>query len=509
MAKLTPKELKSQSTAYWYFRPFWTDCLNLYEPLPSTLAGYLRKYEKEDEIEFANRCSSLAQINMIYLIVEATISMMFSTNIQIKSKKHQDAVDLFVNNCTPQGDKLVDFLREQLAPSAFTYGFTDVVVDKPDDAADKLSVEQAKARGLAPYVYLIPPLNRYNWSVDPNGNFDMYRSEDVLNTEIQGDMNLGGSATEKKEYQVWTTQVVDRYDSAGNQTSSKPNPYGYIPIVTCAPVSRSLRYPNERLGRALIQDVIPLQKLIINIMSLIYDFHESSNFPLRVLKQDTTQGDEPPTAEEIEEQGNKRGLIVRGAQSDYNIISPNPSGVNAMLDYLQQLIERCYQQVMMPSDSNMNKTHTSGNSIRSNMAVLFNKLTTYTRRMERTTKEIVDMALRVQGLDPIEADVRVTWDTNFSYESFTNAQQQLSLVIQNLGDKSPTAVAEFSKKVMSPQLFGSPQLEKVISELDEWSKKPIPVVDSASPDTQPKTVQQESTQLNASDKVSASVEDGD
>jgi hypothetical protein len=509
MAKLSNSQVKSQSVAYWYFRPFWTDCLNLYEPMPSSLAMYLRKYEKEEDIEFANRCSSLAQINMIYLIVEATISMIFSTNIDIKSKQHQDVVDAFVKNCTPQGDRLTDFLREQLAPSAFAYGLTDIVVDMPEDKADKLSVQQAKAKKLAPYCYLIPPLNRYNWSVDSNGHFDMYRSEDILNTEIQGNLQLAGSATERKEYQVWTTDTVERYDSDGNQTSSKPNPYGFIPIVTCAPVSKSLRYPNERLGRSLIQDVIPLQKLIINVMSLIYDFHESSNFPFRVLKQDTTNGDEPPTEEEISEQGNKRGFILRGEGSDYKIVSPDPAGVNAMLEYLQQLIERCYQQVMMPSDANVNKTHQSGNSIRSNMAVLFNKLTTYTRRMEKTVKEIVDMALRVQGIDPVEADVRVDWDTNFSYESFTNAQQQLSMVIQNLSDISPTAVAEFCKKVMGPQMFGSPMLEKVYKEFDAYAKKPIPVQNAADdPDTKPQTVQQETTQINAAEKVSRSVEDG-
>jgi hypothetical protein len=511
MATLNPSELKQQSTAYWYYRPFWTDCLNLYEPLPDTLQAYLRRYEKEEDNEFANRCASLAQINMVYLIVESTLSMLCSTKLEIKSQQHQDKVDSFCNCCTPQGDSIADFVREQLGPTAFVYGLADVVIDMPEQKDDKLSVEQARARGLQPYAYVVPPINRYNWAVDSNGNFSMYRSEDILNTQIQGNLQLGGSASEQKEYQVWTLETVERYDSYGNMVSTKKNPYGFIPITTCAPVSRSMRFPNERLGRSLVQDILPLQRQIINVMSLIYDYHESANFPYRILKQDTSDGEEPPTQEEIMEQGNKRGLLIRGANSDYFLAQPNPAGVTAMIDYLQQLVERCYQQVLMPSDATTNKTHQSGNSIRSNMAALYNKLTTYTKRLEKTVKEIVEMALRVQGIDPFEAQIKVSWDTNFAFESFTNSQQQLSLVIQNLSDKSPTSVAEFAKKVMSPQFYGSTVMDKVLNELDKWAAKPVPdpLMEGNTPDTTPKTAQQQNTQLTASEKISEDEEGGD
>jgi len=508
--RLTPKKLKAESVAYYYFKPFWTDCLNLCEPLPDTIRQYLTRFKKEDPLEFAARARHCDQINMISLIIEATISMLFSTNIDISAAKNQDKVDAFVNCCNMQGDPLIDFIREDLAPSALTYGLSDIVVDMPAEPNDKLSVEQAKARGLMPYCYIIPPLNRFNWSVDANGNYTEYRSEDILNEQIQSQLNLQNGADEDRQFNVWTMDTVEKYSKNGTLLESKPNPYGFIPIVTCAPVGKSIRYPNDRLGRSLVQDILPIQRRIINLMSLIWDFHQNANFPYRILKQDTTEN-EPPTEGELAEGGTSRGLIIRGVGSDYKIVSPDSAGVESMMCYLRTLIEFCYQQMSMPSDSNTNKTHQTGETIRSNQSVLFNKLTTYTRRMEKTVKEIVDMALRVQGIDPIESDVKVTWDTNFSYESFTNAQEQLSLVIQNLADKSPTAVAAFAKKVMSPQLFGSGAMEKAETELDKWAAKPIPDPmtagdDPNNPDVKPKTTQQESTQIAAADKISQDAE---
>ena len=153
--RLTKKNLKSESVAYYYYKPFWTDCLDLYEPLPTTLQRFLTKYAKEDLSEFAARCNHVAQLNMVYLIVEAPMSMMFSTNVDISAEKHGDKVNAFVNCATLQGQSLIEYLREDLVPGGFVYGLTDAVVDMPKEANDVLSVEQARTRGLVPYCYSI------------------------------------------------------------------------------------------------------------------------------------------------------------------------------------------------------------------------------------------------------------------------------------------------------------------------------------------------------------------
>jgi len=463
----------THAVAYWYFRDMWIDALNLYEPLPTTLPLYLKKYEKEDKEEFASRARSLAQVNILYLVIEATISMLFSTNIDIKCDKFQEEIFDFVDNCNQHGDTLIEFAREQIAPSSFVYGSSDIVIDMPEKGQDVLTIDRQKAFGIKPYCYIIPPLNRPNWRINNFGDYTEYFSQDILNTQIQGNLQLNSSPESKKEYTHWTLDKVSKYDSNGQFVDDKKNPYGFIPIITCMPVAKSMRYPNERIGRSLVQDIIPLQKLILNVMSLIYDFHENVNFPERIWKQDTENGEEPPTEGELSEGGNKRGKIMRGKDSDYFLVEPDVKGVESMVCYLNQLIERCYQTLSMPSDANINKTHQTGDTIRSNQAVLFNRLSVYCKNFCKTIKEIIEMMLRVIGKSEeeiVDAKICIDWSTNFSYESFVNALEQLSVLKQTMADMCPLAVAEFAKKTLAPQFYGSDShiMNDIEQKLDDW-----------------------------------------
>jgi hypothetical protein len=503
------KTLNDYSVAYYHMRPFWTDCLNLKEPLPwaNGIPGifqYLNRYAKEDDGEYNERIKRLSQVNFVDLSVDSYIAMLFSTTVEFKAKKHQDRVDSFVNNCNQQGDTLLEFFSELAAPASLTFGVVDVFVDTPAASKEIVSVEQQQAAGINdPYVFMVMPLNRVRWRLDDAGKYVEYQSIDVINTQINGTMGI----SDGQQYTNWTNDSVTVYDNKGDVVGeSKVNPYGFIPAVTVIP-RPSMRYFRDKIGISLVQDVIPQQKQVINLISLIMDWMENANFLTRVLIQDTDNGDEPPTEGELAEGGNKRGVIIRGKGSKYQLISPDAAGVEAMCRFLSETVERIYQSLSMPSDANLNKTHQTGQTIRSNQAVLFNKLSKITKHFEKALKQIIDMALRVQGIDPEEAGVSVQWDRNFSYEAFITSLEQLSMLKQTVTDISPTLVSEYMKAVAAPQMYASGKMPTIEAEADRWAKKSLAEGEAVDPnDPKPPTLEAQNQQVNAADRIAKSDE---
>jgi hypothetical protein len=275
--------------------------------------------------------------------------------------------------------------------------------------------------------------------------------------------------TDKQQFTQWTPDTVTRLDGEGKLVGEiAPNPYGFIPAVSVMPIS-SKRFYSDRIGISLVKDVLPLQVVALNLISLILDFHEAVNFGQRVIVQDTSNGDEPPEEGELKEMGNKRGLILRGKDSKFSIETPDAAGVESMRGFLCEMIDRAYQSVLIPSDSNLNKTHQSAQTIRSNLSQLYNRLASISKHYEKATKQLIEMALRVQGIDPAEANVSVSWDTNFSYEAFINAVQELQALRQAVGDISPTAIKEMAKLVVGPRLYTTGKMDAIIAEIDAFS----------------------------------------
>jgi hypothetical protein len=504
-ARKEGRDVKTFASNYLQMKQFWTDALELKEPLPSgnstTIARYLRKYAKEDDVEFAERVKRLAQVNFVDLIIDTYNSMLFSTNVQIKSVNFQDEVNKFVQSCNSQGDTLLSYFAEVIAPSVFTYGVCDVFVDLPSTADPVASAQQQKDAGLnTPYCYVIPPLNRVFWALDEQGKYSEYQSWDVIDTEI----DLSWQVKDDTQFSIWTADTVTRYNGKNEVVEQVTNPFGFIPAVTV--VSRySMRYQKDKMGLSLIQDIVPLQKLVINLISLILDYHENANFATRVLIQDTDNGDEAPTSGEMAELGNKRGIKLQGKGSRLVTDIPPSEGVESMRQFLAEVIDRIYQSVSITSDSNVNKTHQTQGSIRSNQAVLFNKLSKITKHFERAMKSIIEMALKVQGINPVDAGVTVQWDTNFSYESFINSLENLALMKSTVADISPTAVSEYTKSVVSPQLYNSPKLDQIEQEINDW--KPAVVAPTKSGIQQPggpnaaANIEQINQNVNAVEKI--------
>lgn len=452
---------KSYAVAYWNMKPFWTDCINLKEPLSTTLPFYLNKYSKEDNKEYSDRVKRLAQVNFIDLVIDAYCSMLFSTDVRITAKNNQDAVDAFVENCNLQGDSLKEYCREIIAPSAFLYGVTDVVVEM-DNAEIR-----TKADETTPYCYIIPPLNRVNWTLSDAKQFTSYRSVDTVNTE-----NTAMGTRDPQQFREWSLLEYTTFDQNGDNVVKKPNPFkddrgGFIPIVSVIPLP-SMRFYSDRMGQSLVQNTVGFQKMVINLISLIFDFHEQVNYALRVINVDPNMGEVPDESEDLEG-GNRRTISLLGA--DMKLLTPDPRGVESMAAFLGTIIELVYQDVRISSDANVNKTHQSTGTIRGNMAPLYNRMTRISKHFEKAYKQIIEMALKVQGIDPVKAGVKVQWGTNFSFESFANAIEELTSLRAVLSDISPTAIGEMSKKTIQPALYNSDQLEVIDKEIDDWVVK--------------------------------------
>ncbi len=469
-------DTNKHNQAYFQMRASWTDALALYEPLPNTLAAYLFRYKSETDKEFGERLKRLAQVNFVEYVISHWVSMLFSTNPNVScDDKYKDRVNAFYNDCNGGGDTLHEYMRDMGAPTSFLYGNVDFVVDAPEakPIAGEITELDAEMQGLRnPYTYIIPPLNRMRWvTEDFNKQYKEYVSYDVVDTQVAAQMGKNDG----KQYQEWTNDTVCKYDDAGNVQTQKPNPFGFIPIVPVL-YRNSLRFHNDNLGVSLVKDVVPLQKLIINLISLIFDYHEQSNFTHRVIIQDTADGnaDNAPSQEEGEAMSNHRVSMLFGANSDLKLLTPDPKGVESMQNLLQKLVDLLFLSCGLGSDYGQNKTHQSEATVRANNTGIFNKLNLMARNYEKSYKKILETGLRVSGATPAEvkeANITVTWDTNFSYEPFLNAVDELTAFKDVVNDISKSAVAELSKKVISVKLGTSGKWKEIEAEVDNWAQE--------------------------------------
>ena len=476
-------DVNNYSVAYWRMRPQWQDSINLYEPLPGGLSQYLFRYKSEDDAEFAERLKRLAQVNFVEYVINHWCSMLFSTNPKIScSDSAKEDVDSFVNNCNGQGDTLHEYTRDMIAPSSFLYGIVDVVVDLPEAGNGFVTMADEGDMGLrSPYIYIIPPLNRMSWALDNAKNYIKYCSYDIVNSQISAGMAI----KDAKQYQEWTPDTVEQYDDAGNSLGVKDNPYGFVPIVSVLH-KNSQRFFSDKIGISLIKDVVPLQKLIINLVSLIFDYHEQTNFTHRVIIQDMDNGadEEAPTQAEALAMSAHRVTRLPGKGSRLDLLTPDPAGVESMHNLLSKMVELLFLSCGLASDYGQNKTHQSEATVRANNTGVFNRLGVMARQFEKADKKIIETALRVQGYDDadiVEAAVTVEWDTNFSYAPFMNAIEELTALKAVIGDISTTAIKEFAKATIAPKLGTSKDWDTITEEIEAYDGPAAPVAPFAAP----------------------------
>lgn len=462
-------------------RPKWEAALDLYEPVytggnsqtsPSSLAAYLTRHPKEDDDEFARRSQRVFQINGLKMVLGSLASMLFSTDVRITSDNLKDQVDKFVGNCNLRGDNLMDFYREQVFPQAGLNGAVDIFVDLPPSDDQVTSLKQQQDQGLTdPYCYLVPPLNRVRWQINEADEYTYYQSMDKIDSEITPQFQI----THQEQYQCWQLDQITTFDKSGKVIGQKKNPYNFIPAVTVIPM-QSVRFYKDKIGDPLVDGLVEIQREILNTLSLISDYHASINFAQFTIIQDTETAD-VPTEGELQEMGTHRGMMLKGKDTKAMILTPNPDGVKAMQDYVDQLLDKMFQLSLIPIDSNNIKTHTSAGTIRSNLASLYNRLTIIARHLEKSMKQVVEMALRVQGISAADvraANVKVEWDVNFSYEAFINSIEQLAALKAAAADIAPTAIKEYTKKVVGSELYGSGKLDQINKEIDQWKPQIAP-----------------------------------
>ncbi len=460
------------NVAYYQLKPKWTDLLNLYEPTPGQIGSFLRSHPSEDPDEFAVRAQSACQINAIKVIVEFYKSMLFSGDPRITSTKYQTQVQAIEKKATLQGDSLKDFLADNVFPMGALYGVVDVFCDVPNIMAVSLADQIAK--GVMPYLFTIQPLNRVRWSMEDDGTYSFYQSEDIIDTEIASQFDL----RDRTQYQQWTPDVMRLVSKNGQVLAEVPNPFGLIPAVPFIPLN-SLRFADDALGVSLVDEQLDLQRELLNTLSLIADFHRSINFAMFTVTQDVDDGEEPAQEGELDEMGNNRAMMLKGKGSRAEFVSPSAEGVRSMYEYVDRLVTWMFQLALVPMSASDIKTHTSANTIRSNLSQLYNRLTKYSRSLEKATKRIIELSLKVQGIDPADAGVQVQWNTNFSYESFANAIEQIAAFRDAVGDMSETAVKQLVIKMVQGELYSSGKMDTIESEINAWKQQPPP---AAQPD---------------------------
>lgn len=467
--KIEPKALSGYSQIYWLRRQEWIDALNLYEPVPFVLGTYLRRNKKEDNAEYGARLSKLCQINYVYNAVDFYRSMLWSTSVEITAEGPLKAsVDAFVKKCNRRGEDFRTFMRERATPLQLLFGSCDIFCDLPrvSESEAPISLWEQQQRGLdLPYCYAVPPLNRLQWVNDEAGNFSFYKSMDVIDKQIGPALDIG----QLHQYNLWTVEEVYKYDQDGNQVSVVANPYGFIPVTTIAPLG-SIRFQDKELGVSIVQDLVPLQVNLLNALSEMFDFHHFANFPQLVINRDTTVPT-PPMGEEGEsiEVGMHRLLELLGKDSDAKWISPDAQAILAKQAFIfESIVPEIYCTMLIPPAQI--KTHTSENTIRTNLQQLYTRLTAMAQHLAVGMKRVIETALKVQGYssEQIEdASVEVAFNTNWSFEAFMDSVQELEQTRKTIGDLTKTAIKEMAKRVVNSKLYNSAQIQQIHKEIDE------------------------------------------
>lgn len=464
--------LNKHNVAYRKLQLQHKDASKLYEPEPGQVAGYLNRNATEDAEEFSSRAASAYQINLLRDGVLFYQSQLHASDGKVTCDTYEDIVNGIVANFTLSGKSMWDFARDEITPNAFLDGSVDIFGDLTQPATAPISLaEELASEAYQPYYYVTHWLNRVQWTVGDDGEYLFYQSKDIENTEV----NPGMGIQQVDRYAIWTPETYCKYDTKGKLQSEVPNPYGFIPAVTCIPFE-SRNFPNNKIGIPLIQDAIELQKNIINKLSLIDNFHSQCSFSIGVLKDgrdNVDPGQQPEDDnQETESLGNNRLVKVVGANSDFNFRAPDPRSVLAMQDWLLSQVDQGYRSMGMPINSVDVKTHTSANSIKATLGQTRYRLRLIAASLERTLKSCIDMGLRLKGLDPVKANVKVSIDKTFSLEALMDGLVELKAMRDAAVDQiSRTYYGKYTEAVMA-RAVDSPEAG---DEVEAWAQSEEPL----------------------------------
>lgn len=198
---------------------------------------------------------------------------------------------LFLNDCDRAGTSLQNFMKRS-ASMANLFGKVYLLVDNPRVERDPDNEQERRDMQIRPYVTMYTPLDVTNWELDENGKFLWVRTRetatgllkafearsDAMKRMLADKFGITSPRAPRFAvsvsrpptfYRTWTKEewtIHQVQDGLAYEIASGPNELGEVPMVNCYS-KKGARYPFG--GLSLIEEIANIQKMILNIDSLI------------------------------------------------------------------------------------------------------------------------------------------------------------------------------------------------------------------------------------------------
>ena len=431
--------------------------------------AYLQQFESELAAAWANRKDRATVYNLCPLLVSIRKNYLFATRPtrQIEASPYRRELADFYGNCDRNGTDWTDFLRDQVVPSAYIFGWAEVLFDVPSapDSVRPQTQEQRRNLGLRPYAVLLTPLEITDWALDSRGHYHWVRiHESAIGSADPNDQEHEQVDT----YLQWLSDRWERFDESGGLLGSDENPLGTVPIVPLY-FQRSKRYP--RLGVSLLKTAVANTQDILNTISLIQTDELYNVGMLRYPRR--SPKDELPT------RLGPNTVLAFDAEAKHA-----PDFIVGSVDHVRAKMQRIREAVgfiltegkLLLGQSRQSVQIHSGIQALVERLELFNELSDMADALERFELRVAAMVAgwsKGQPVGPEELGIGITYHREYALESLSDAAETLSKAMRAVAGVSPAAVKAlligFIQRAL-PQ--GSPYLNEAIAQVDQAEGAP-------------------------------------
>jgi len=429
--------------------------------------AYLQQFESEPADAWINRKARATAYNLCPLLVSIRKNYLFARRPtrHIEASPYRRELADFYGNCDRNGTDWTDFLREQVVPNAYIFGWSEVLFDlpTPPEGVRPLTQEQRRGLNLRPYVVLLTPLDITDWALDSRGHYHWVR----IRESVVGSADPNDQQHEQMDtYLQWLGNRWERFDDEGRLLASDDNPLGTVPIVPLY-FQRSKRYP--RVGVSLLKTAVANTQDILNTVSLIQTDELYNVGMLRYPRR--SPKDELPT------RLGPNTVLAFDAEAKHA-----PDFIVGSVDHIRAKMQRVREAVGFILTEGKLLLGQSRESLRIHSGIqalverleLFNELSDMADALERFELRVAAMVAgwtKGQAVNPGELGIGVTYHRDYALESLGDAAQTLSKAMRTIGGVSPAAIKAlligFIQRAL-PQ--GSPYLDEAITQVDQASE---------------------------------------
>lgn len=425
--------------------------------------SYLDRYAREDAPKYAGRVSLATYDNPVEPVVDIRRSYLArKPNV----RKGEEAIRSFLDDADRTGTSWDRVLANVLQLRAMVLGWCPVLVDLPRVELDReISVADAEALGVRPYVVPMFPGNMLDWRMTPEGTWQWVK----LSTWVSERPDPLGPETCVQRISIWYPDRVESWDIIDDEgerrirsSDSRPHRFGRVPIFILhfkAPLAERVR------SVSMIQSIGPLAKRLLNYQSELDEALRSSAFAMLQVPTTDTSG-----ALSVVLGGAGAALAIDPQSSrDYKWVQPD---VNVVAMY-ETRMTRTVQSVSRISRSDSagaggverSRAAQSGTSRSYEFDALNASLADQASSQARFDQEVCRFVAEITGADP--DGITSTPETKFDVEDMTREIEQ-ALGAQQLRFGA-TAEAEMKKRLVRKFLpnIDVAKLREIDSEIDE------------------------------------------